>query len=259
MRCAGVARECDVPIRYIESPADRNGASSSRNIGAAEVSTDFLAFLDDDDEWLDGYLDAAMSACEDDQGVDAVVTWIEMFSGDRTADGPSIAPGLSPNQVIAVNPGATGSNIVLRSSVFRAIGGFDEQLPVKNDTDFFYRLLASGSHYAVNSTRSVRQRKHNQGQLTAKSEMRAAGVERYIAKHRSSMTRGQINALRFSIHRMRRHSASSGRGRALHTLLALRYYSWAQYRDDRRNKNLQEFWNVTGFGDDTVTEHRVNG
>ena len=245
--CAAVAGGHDVPIRYIESPAGRNGASSSRNIGAAEASSDFLAFLDDDDEWLGSYLQDALAACEADPGADVVVTWIEMFSGDRTADGPAIPPGLAANEVIAANPGATGSNIVLRASTFRAVGGFDEQLPVKNDTDFFYRLLASGHRYAVNPTRSVRQRKHNQGQLTAKSEMRAVGVERYIAKHRPSLTRRQVNALKFSIHRMRRHSAASGRARAFHSLLALRYYSWAQFRDDRRNRDLQEFWSVSGF------------
>lgn len=245
--CAAVALGCDVPIRYVESPAGRSGASSSRNIGAAAASSDFLAFLDDDDEWLDTYLHDALQACAADPAADVVVTWIELFSGDRTANGPAILPGLAAHEVIAVNPGATGSNIVLRSSTFRALGGFDEQLPVKNDTDFFYRLLANGHRYVVNRSRSVRQRKHNQGQLTAKSEMRAVGVERYIAKHRASLTRRQVNALKFSIHRMRRHSAASGRGRAFHSVLALRYYSWAQFRDDRRNRNLQEFWSVSGF------------
>lgn len=245
--CREAQQGSEVSIRYIESPNARGGASSSRNAGARAASSALLAFLDDDDEWCDGYLREAVALLEGDPPADAVVTWLEMFSGEVSAPGPSIRAGLLAAEVICMNPGATGSNILLTRAAFEAIGGFDEELPVKNDTDFFYRLLNDGARYAVNENRLVRQRKHDQGQLTAKSEMRAAGVERYIAKHRSSLTRSQLNTLAFSIHRMRRHSSTSRRARLLHTLLAARHYSWAQFLDDRRHRNMGAFWNVAGF------------
>lgn len=245
--CDRSAGDNGLPIRYVESPPGKSGASSSRNLGAALASSDFLAFLDDDDEWLGDYLADALRILENDSDTDAVVTWIEMFSGHVTAPGPAIRAGLAPHEVIAANPGATGSNIFLSRDSFDSIGGFDENLPVKNDTDFFYRFLNSGQRYAVNAKRLVRQRKHNQGQLTAKSEMRAAGVERYVAKHRVALTGRQLHDLKFSIHRMRRHSSSSRRARLLHLLLAARYYSLAQFRADRRSKDLGAFWNVAGF------------
>lgn len=42
----------DLPRVRVASNAERSGAARSRNVGTAEVSSEFVAYLDDDDEWL---------------------------------------------------------------------------------------------------------------------------------------------------------------------------------------------------------------
>ena len=69
-----------------------------------------------------------------------------------------------------------------------SVAGFDPRLPVKNDTDFFYRLLSAGFRYGVVGEYLVFQRKHSSGQLTGSSPRRAAGTLAYLDKHRASLT-----------------------------------------------------------------------
>ncbi|WP_054680380.1 glycosyltransferase family 2 protein [Microbacterium sp. No. 7] len=206
-----------IEARFVDNSAGA-GASSSRNAGAAVARGDLLAFLDDDDLWRPGYLEQASAAMTRDD-VDLVVTWISKFSGDVVQDGANMPPGLSHTRVAAVNPGATGSNVLLRRSAFDDVGGYDIGLPVRNDTDFLYRFLAAGKTYAVVSARNVLQRKHDRGQLMSLTEARARGTELYLAKHGASLRLRDRNRIRGSIHRIRFHSSRTLPAKLKHAFL----------------------------------------
>lgn len=197
-----------VPIRYVDNSAGSGGASSSRNAGASTATGSHLAFLDDDDLWQPGYLASAARLLEASTA-DCVVTWLMMFRDALKVPGLTMRPGLSAHDVAAINPGFTGSNFVCTSESFHAIGGFDDQLPVINDGDFVYRYLQAGFAYAVVEEFGVLQRKHAEGQLTAATEMRARGLEQYMAKHRSTLTLRDRRYMRLAIHRIRYHCADS--------------------------------------------------
>jgi len=210
-------------VVYIEYEDAPRGASSSRNRGAAASTGDFIAFLDDDDIWEPSYLSTALSKLHD-EGSDLVVTWMLEFSGEQTRPGGSMTLGLRAEDVLAINPGATGSNIVIRRSVVDLVGGFDVKLPVKNDTDFLARVMRAGSKYSIVEERLVKQRKHDRGQLTAVDETRARGTEAYLRKHLAYLSRSDIRLLKQSIHRIRSRSAPSPLSRGYHLVRVALYY-----------------------------------
>ncbi|GLJ60720.1 hypothetical protein GCM10017576_08490 [Microbacterium barkeri] len=228
-----VAANSAVPVRYLGPEAGRTGASWSRNRGATVADGTGIAFLDDDDRWAPNHLGDLIGAIGD---ADMAVSWIRVFSATDTFPGPAIEEGCTAADVVARNPGITGSNFLVRAEAFRAVGGFDTGLPVKNDTDFFFRFLRDGGTYAVLADRTVEQRKHDQGQLTGHGRRRADGVELYFRKHRGALTLSDRRYLRLNIHRLRRKAAGSQAGRIGHLLGAIWNYSPRQFIIDRRNR-----------------------
>ncbi|MFB3977996.1 glycosyltransferase family 2 protein [Microbacterium proteolyticum] len=232
--CRELAEKFDfTDVTFIHDPAAGNGASASRNRGGYEATTDFIGFLDDDDLWKPNLLEA-VAAVLATHPVDLVAVNREIFSAAESHIGPRIEAGLKASDVAAASLGTTGSNMIVSRAAFRDIGGFDAELPVKNDTDFFFRFLLAGYRYAVVPELLVRQRKHGLGQLTTKNERRARGTELYIAKHREHLSRRDLRKLRLTIHRIRRASATTFRDRSIHLLGALANYSIADFVRERR-------------------------
>lgn len=220
--CTEAAAELMVPVRLIRNRS-ATGASASRNMGVTHAAGDLLAFLDDDDLWLPDYLERACAAL-DSSDASFTVCWIDEFNETKRAAGGRIRSGLREEDVIALNPGATGSNVLIRRHVFEAVGGFDQDLPVKNDTDLLVRLLRAGHTYAVVEEPLVLQRKHTSGQLTDFSERRALGTLRYIAKHRRHMSKRNYRLLRGSYYSLRSRSAPRRATRAGYVALMLLTY-----------------------------------
>jgi glycosyltransferase involved in cell wall biosynthesis len=208
----------DVPIRYVDNSDGPGGASSSRNAGARIATAPVLAFLDDDDLWEPSYVEQSL-ALLNAGGADCVVSWLMMFRGDLRVPGLTMREGLAARDVAAINPGFIGSNFLITAASFWRIDGFDDQLRVINDGDFIYRYLQSGGTYSVNETFAVLQRKHSSGQLTAATEMRAAGLEAYVQKHQHTLTLADRRYMRLAINRIRYHAARS-RGQKIRYLLA---------------------------------------
>lgn len=169
-------------VRYLHN-VDGQGASSSRNLGAEQAGGDWLAFLDDDDLWLDGYLEAALAALQADPA-DAVFTQLDWFAGA----GRPLSTRLRAQDVLARNPGVSGSNILIRRSSFLAMGGFDDQMWVSNDKDFLVRMLDAGLSYTVVPEPLVHWRTHDASRLTRPSQRRIEGLRRYYLRYRSRLS-----------------------------------------------------------------------
>ena len=108
--------------------------------------------------------------------------------GRHSAPGRSVPPGLRAADVVAANPGVTGSNLVLARSAWQRVGGFDEDLPVANDQDLFLRLLDAGVTYAVVPLRLVDKHLHDAPRIASPSPARKEGLARFAAKHAARQT-----------------------------------------------------------------------
>jgi glycosyltransferase involved in cell wall biosynthesis len=212
-----IARESGIPIRFVENYEGGGGASSSRNAGARVAGGSLLAFLDDDDLWEPQYVERSIAALARSQAP-CVVSWLMMFRDDVRVSGSIMKSGLVASDVASSNTGFIGSNFIVTAASFWAVGGFDPELRVINDGDFIFRYLTAEHTYVVNENFDVLQRKHGSGQLTAPSEMRAQGLEKYMAKHRESLKLSDRRYLRLAINRMRYHTTTSRVGKVRYLL-----------------------------------------
>lgn len=176
-----VVEECGPDrVAYLVNPGA--GASSSRNLGVRETSTEVVALLDDDDEWDPRYVSTALAVMTG-RRVNAVFTQIA-----RSAVLPA---RLDVRSVVAHNPGVTGSNIVIRREAFERVGGFDESLWVSNDKDFLVRFLDCELTYAVVTEPLVHYWHDASDRLTEPSPQRLRALQLYYTRYRDRMRPAQ--------------------------------------------------------------------
>ena len=132
----------DDRIQYFEHETNQ-GASAARNTGIANSKGDYIAFLDDDDEWLPTKLEKQMKLFQDQpDDIGLLYTWMDYRkqSGElvRTYD-PTHSGYIFPHMLDGQRIGSC-STLVVRTEVARKVGGFDENLPRGNDGDFIRRV-----------------------------------------------------------------------------------------------------------------------
>jgi len=125
---------------------DRQGAAATRQRGLERVVTPWVAFLDDDDEFLPGHL-AALHAAASDGGADVLYPWFEVVGGTdplrlngRTPLGqPFDGAALAEHNYIPIT-------VLARAEAVRTAGGFSG-LDTQEDHGLWLRLLAAGARF----------------------------------------------------------------------------------------------------------------
>ena len=123
-----VAGLSDPRIRSFRHSRSR-GSAASRNTGIANAVGEYLAFLDDDDEFLPTKLEEQVQALEEASGdVGMVYVWSDyvgptgetLGSRCRTAEGDVFTDVLMLRLTVGV-----GSTVMIRASALDLIGHFD--------------------------------------------------------------------------------------------------------------------------------------
>jgi glycosyltransferase involved in cell wall biosynthesis len=114
--------EMDPRVRCLRSPHNSGTPATTRNIGLEHARGEWVAFLDDDDEWLPGKLAAQMAALAEG-GVQVISA--NAVRSDDTLYFPAAPPALRPTQLemMRANPIITSSVVVARGPLLSA-GGF---------------------------------------------------------------------------------------------------------------------------------------
>jgi glycosyltransferase involved in cell wall biosynthesis len=120
------------------------GVSAARNTGLRAARGALLAFLDSDDEWLPGKIQAQVEFLDQRPDQVLVQTQERWFRGGRRVNpgrrhlkqsGDIFIPSLG---LCLISPSA----VMLRQSLLDEVGLFDENLPAAEDYDLWLRILA---------------------------------------------------------------------------------------------------------------------
>lgn len=139
---ADIAQSFGDPVRLVST--ENRGVAKARNTGIEEATGEFLAFLDADDLWEPEKLALQVDAIDDDHRfvyTDSVTFGAENLANFNMSSNASLPSGDIRKALVQRNFVATSSVLVDRQ-IALDIGGFNPDIPVCDDWDFWLRALA---------------------------------------------------------------------------------------------------------------------
>lgn len=151
---------CDERLRYYHR-GRTEGVASARNFGIKVSSGEFIAFLDDDDEWLPTKLEKQVRLLQkkDDRfGIVHTNCYIDngqelLVCHNRHRLDQSFRKLLEQNFV-------ANSTCLIRRKCFDMIGDFDEKIPYAEDWEFFIRASRLFKFVYINQPLAILHWKH---------------------------------------------------------------------------------------------------
>ena len=128
------------------------GACAARNSGVQRAEGDFVAFLDDDDEWLPSKIEKQINAFTDDKTVLVYCNWF-VYTEENGKKHAAENPGFTGNvyePLMKDNFIGSTSYPLIKKEALNKIGGFDVTLPALQDYDVWVRLSKIGEIRYVN-------------------------------------------------------------------------------------------------------------
>ena len=184
----------DVVARLAEEPAVtvlRNevstGPSGARNRGIEKANGDYLAFCDDDDEWLPGAAALLVGDLESKPDVGAVTSWHQVVHSERNTPVEYRGPtGFGANELLWFNFVALPFGVIRRNA-FAGDIRFDTDLRGNEDWDLWLRC-AQERPFGVMPRILYRYHQHGGVRVTGARDALAAGQQKFLDKHRHAMS-----------------------------------------------------------------------
>jgi glycosyltransferase involved in cell wall biosynthesis len=145
-----VARFDDSRLRYIRLPKNM-GQWHAENVGIAHARGEWVAFLDDDDEWAPEKLAKLLERANAIGASAAYSRKLRIgYEGPilPKRDRPLPEGDVSTSVLTLLMP-ATPSAFMVRRDALISVGGFDESLPQAQDVDLWVRLSLAGYRFAA--------------------------------------------------------------------------------------------------------------
>ncbi|WP_127717980.1 glycosyltransferase family A protein [Halobacteriovorax sp. HLS] len=170
-------------ITYLSNEKN-SGAPHSRNRGIRLARGEFIALVDDDDEWFETKLEKQLEVFEKgDQSLGLVYTWADVVDENKVKIGENRESVAGDGRRSIVDRCFVCSpSVMLRKSSLIEAGLFDEEFPSCQDWDMWTRILFNGNTCDVVKEPLVYYYKHG-GETIGKSPRALVGFKKYYAKH----------------------------------------------------------------------------
>ncbi len=198
-RCQSLAQSLGLPVSTLHNRRTP-GAAGAWNTGldhlarqAADPRTVFVAFLDDDDEWLAHHLEHCIGALE--AGASLIASGIARVVAGQPDEMITPPARVSPSAFYVGNPGIQPSNLVVRLDRLLEAGGFDESLQSCTDRDLLIRMLrisTAGYRHVTEHTVRHHACADRPRLCTPGSPQRQAGLSAFFDKHSPHMETAQL-------------------------------------------------------------------
>jgi glycosyltransferase involved in cell wall biosynthesis len=134
---------------YVVNDTAHAGSAATRNRGLAEVTTEYTAFLDDDDEWLPHHVTTLMDAARE-TGADIIYPWFTVVSSHAFDPFPG-AFRRKFDAGLLRERNYIPTTVLARTELVQDVGGFephgDQQESACDDWGLWLKLLDVGAMF----------------------------------------------------------------------------------------------------------------
>ena len=173
-------------VRYIKHTEKRR-QSGALNTGIDKARGEYIAFLDDDDEWVPTKLERQVAVLETNgPRVGLVYGWMDQLDDTTGSVQPryrkTMSGDLSGDLLALSIPGPT-ITLMVRTQIARAVKGFDESLNAYNDLDFLVKVSQRCEIAALPEVVAVQHVGHGHARMNIDTESVLSDKAEYIRKH----------------------------------------------------------------------------
>jgi glycosyltransferase involved in cell wall biosynthesis len=203
--------------RIVLIPEIGKGVGAARNQGIEKTTSDLVAFLDADDEYLPNYLETAIKMSEDYPQASAFFQRFEVVERNGIRADPYVRKsdrvqrdGIVHRYFRTISEGGvpmTTSSVVVSRELLLALGGFKTNVWYGEDTDLWGRIALNnmvafdhniGTIYHRDSPNRLSDKRENPGEHVFIAELERAIQKNAYGKHDRADIEEYINKLRFS-------------------------------------------------------------
>jgi len=174
----------DSRIRYIQHEVNKGGGVA-RNTGIKNAVGEYIAFLDDDDEWLNEKLEMQVKALDEaNEEVGFCFTAVENILDNKT-EKSKIPEGLNDYHelsLISFKKFLTVT-LVVKKKVFDSVGTFDESLPSHQEAELMIRVTEKYKGIGINVPLVMVNMKSGHDSVGKNFARRIKGEEMLLEKH----------------------------------------------------------------------------
>jgi glycosyltransferase involved in cell wall biosynthesis len=141
----GVLKSFGTRVRALSQP--NRGMSAARNRGCELANGEWVAFLDADDTWLPEKLEKQLRAGEDPE---VGLVYTNRYNIGAKGDLPDVQSEIEPMcsgdvflHLLTIGNNITASSVLVRRSIVRDFGGFEQSIRGTEDWDLWIRIAAT--------------------------------------------------------------------------------------------------------------------
>lgn len=174
-------------VSYIANK-ENSGACFSRNEGLQVAKGEYIAYLDDDDEWLTDKLEKQVQ-CLDNASDEVALVYGPLYkendeTGERQKENLPLYSGFLYDKLMERGNFVGGMSIpMMRTKCVKAVGGFDMLMQSAQDQDLWLRLSDKYQFTSISDILIVCHT-HKGDQISKDPQKKIAGMKRLIEKNK---------------------------------------------------------------------------